>query len=141
MESAHQNWPGTLTAHSHSLLEAGHLLLPPSHARIFLISLIPYSKFYPTLLSADDLPPPLTHDASLTYQIPSSLPSPIQKLLSTRFNSFPLSLPPFLPHTDRPPYGSTFITLRFSSSLLSAPARASLHPPPCRYVTQVLDLA
>src|SRR6267154_527265 len=66
---------------------------------------------------------------SQTYQIPSLPPS--RSSLQVQFIP---SFPPSFPHTDRPPYGSTFITLRFSSFLLSAPARI-IAPSPCRYVS------
>jgi hypothetical protein len=77
-------------------------------------------QFIPALLSADDLPPPLTHDAFLTYQ---------DSLHSLPSSSLPSLIPTAL--------GTAQPLLPFASSLLfySAQARASLHPSPYRCVS------
>lgn len=118
----------------------------PSHARPYLfhplrksiIFSFPYSNSTLQLLSADDLPPPLTHDAFLTYQIPSlpRLPFPHPEALYQV--QFIHSLLPSLPPSYRPPSLRLNLYYPFASRLLFSPPRRAHHctlPMPCRYVS------
>jgi hypothetical protein len=110
-------------------LEAGHLsptsLTHPYENHNILIFLFQI----PALLSAGDLPPPLTHDA---FSSSLDISNTLSPLPPSRSSPYPLraSAHPSFPHTNLRPYGSTFLSLRFDSSSYRAH-----HCSPCRQVS------
>ena len=88
-----------------------------SHTHPTKIIISSFSLFQiPALLSAGDLPPPLTHDALLSSFDISNTLSPLPP-----FRSSPYPLPASVPPSSNPlPCGSTFLSLRFDSSFFRA---------------------
>jgi hypothetical protein len=102
----------------------------PTKIHYVFISLF---QFYPALLSAGDLPPPLTHDVFLTYQIPflPRLPFPHPEALYQV--QFIHQLLPSLPPSYRPP--SLRLNLYYPSLLdfsSRRPGARIIAPSPCR---------